>query len=489
MRTEQAYFIGIDIGTQGARVVLADAGGKQLAGAEEPFPLNEASREEQSPDEWWAACLRSLRNLIGEVRNDIDLSALKALAVTSTSGTVIPLDGNQRPLHNALMYSDKRSEEVARECREAALRFHPGGYTGFNSSSGLSKMVWFVRTFPRKAVLLARWVHAADYITGQISGRWDRTDFTNALKSGYDLTGKKWPEYLYQQLPLRRDWLPEVVPSGTPLGRIAPSLARSLGLKEDVLVVAGMTDGCASQVASGAVKVGNWNTTIGTTLVVKGVTRKEVRDPEGRLYSHRHPEGYWMPGGASNTGADWVKEFSDKEDLPTLEAQASRLLPGGQMAYPLRQRGERFPFIAPRAGGFGPGNTELSLPARFLANLEGVAYLERYAFELIEKLSGERVRTVYSAGGGSLSDTWLRIRCNVLNRPVFRMQQAGGAFGAAILAASRTWFSSLTEAAGAMTRPAKELLPEPELAGAYDDYYQEFLKVLREKGYIQEKHA
>src|SRR5690606_22331239 len=151
--------------------------------------------------------------------------------------------------------------------------------------------------------------------TGQISGSWGRTDLTNALKSGYDLRAEEWPGYLYRQLPLRRAWLPEVVPSGAPLGRIAPSLAHTLGLSENVQVVAGMTDGGACQVAAGAVEIGDWNTTLGTTMVVKGVTRKELQDPEGRLYSHRPPEGYWMPGGASKTGADWVKEFSDKEDL------------------------------------------------------------------------------------------------------------------------------------------------------------------------------
>ena len=79
-----------------------------------------------------------------------------------------------------------------------------------------------------------------------------------------------------------------------------------LGLPASIQVTVGITDGCASQIASGAVKPGDWNTTIGTTMVIKGVTKKQIVDEEGRIYSHRHPAGYWMPGGASNTGADWV---------------------------------------------------------------------------------------------------------------------------------------------------------------------------------------
>lgn len=489
MHSTSVYFIGIDIGTQGARAMLIDAEGNVRGSREESFPLTVSSREEQSPSAWWNACCNSLQALIREVKNDIDLSAIKALSVTSTSGTVIPLDTAHEPLHNALMYSDKRSSEEAILCKDTAMRFHPEGYTGFNSSSGLSKMVWFVQAFPDKAARLAKWAHAADYITGKLSNTWGVTEFTNALKSGFDVKNEQWPAYIYERLPLKKKWLPEVVPSGSPTGTLDPSLARSLGLKEDIRIVAGMTDGCASQIASGAVGLGTWNTTIGTTLVIKGVTREELKDPEGRFYSHRHPEGYWMPGGASNTGADWVREFSEKQDLETLNDQALKMLPGKNMAYPLRQQGERFPFIAPQARGFGPEG--LTLPAHFVANMEGVAYVERYAFELAETLSGEKVNAVYSAGGGSGSTAWLTIRSNVLNKPVFLMEQVSGAAGAAILAASKTHFTSLSQAAGSMTRISKKLNPSPALAASYEKNYRRFIQIMQEKGYIhnEKNHA
>ncbi|HYH57033.1 MAG TPA: FGGY-family carbohydrate kinase [Anseongella sp.] len=483
------YFLGIDIGTQGARAILVDEKGNIPGGAEEGFPLNAASREEQSPEGWWDACFRALQRLFQEVKGSIDLSAVKALAVTSTSGTVIPLDGMHTPLHKALMYSDTRSGKEAETCKRIALRFHPEGFTSFNSSSGLSKMLWFQEAFPEKAARLAAWAHAADYITGRISNTWGVSDFTNALKSGYDVKKEEWPSYIYEQLPLKKEWLPRVVPSGIPVGLINPSLARSLGLSRNLLVVAGMTDGCASQIASGAMGLGAWNTTIGTTLVIKGVTRQELKDPEGRFYSHRHPEGYWMPGGASNTGADWVREYSERQDLQSLDEQAGNLIPGGHIAYPLLQQGERFPFIAPQARGFGPEG--LSLPAGFLARMEGVAYVERYAFDLAEALSGEKVNAVYSAGGGSNSATWLSVRSNVLNKPVYLMKEVSGAAGAAILAASKTHFTSLSQAARSMTRVRKTVRPVPALAQSYEKFYRRFLEVMQEKGYIHEekKHA
>ena len=142
------FFLGIDIGTQGARVQLIDAEGHVMAEAEEVFALSRGAREEQSPREWWEACLRSLRSVL--TGTPLDLTCIRAVAVTSTSGTVIPVDARYEPLHPAIMYSDPRSFKEAAVCRELALQAG-SSYTGFNSSSGLSKMVWFAHTFPEKA--------------------------------------------------------------------------------------------------------------------------------------------------------------------------------------------------------------------------------------------------------------------------------------------------------------------------------------------------
>jgi sugar (pentulose or hexulose) kinase len=315
-----------------------------------------------------------------------------------------------------------------------------------------------------------------------LSNIWGVTDYTNAFKSGYDVSKYEWPEYLYTQLPLKKEWLPKVVPSGTVIGTISKDMARNFGLPEDVKITAGITDGCASQIASGAINPGEWNTTIGTTMVIKGVTENEVLDPLGRLYSHRHPAGYWMPGGASNTGADWVtNEFGD--DLANLNVQALQLMPTHHIAYPLRQEGERFPFIAPQARGFEPG--ELTRAERFTANMEGVAYLERYAYEMIEHLFGEKVNAVYTAGGASNSDAWLIIRSNVLNKPIYKMKHVSGAVGAAVLAASKTHFDSVIEAVKQLVVIEKEITPEKELTEKYEINYQKFLSVMQQKGYMK----
>lgn len=482
------YFIGIDIGTQGARIVMLDSVGNVVAGSAKVFILDEESREEQSPELWWQACLACFKELTETIKGKLDLNDVVAMSVTSTSGTVIPIDSNHLPLHNALMYSDKRSAKQAEKCISTALKYHNSGFTGFNSSSALAKMVWFGETYPDKAARIHKWIHAADYITGMLTGKWGFTDYTNAFKTGYDVSNYEWPEYLFLHLPLKKEWLPEVFPSGTVIGTLNQEVAAMFELPAHIKVTVGITDGCASQIASGAVNPGEWNTTIGTTMVIKGVTRKEIVDDKGRIYSHRHPSGYWMPGGASNTGADWVtNEFGAQ--LDRLNRAAEDLMPTDLLSYPLRQKGERFPMVAPQAIGFEQEG--LSIEERFTANMEGVAYLERFAFELIQGFTNEKINAVFTAGGGSNSEVWLKIRSNVMNLPIYKMKEVSGAVGAAILAASNTRFSSLEAAVKALTIVEREVRPTPHLVAKYEANYYRFVRLLLEKGYIkkEEIHA
>lgn len=478
LRSMGSHFIGIDIGTQGARVVLLDELGRQLAAKEEVFRLNKNSREEQSPQVWWQCCRRLIGLVINDAKEQIPLEQLEAIAVTSTSGTIIPLDHDHNPLRPAIMYSDPRSAKQAALCREIAVNSISEGYTGFNSSSGLPKMRWFLDQYPGLVPRLYKFIHAADFITGRLCGEYATTDYTNALKSGYNLHTYEWPSYITTAIGIEKDWLQQVKPSGSPLGTLLPELLDEWGLPQGVIVTTGMTDGCASQIASGAASPGEWNTTLGTTMVIKGVTKQDVIDPAGVIYNHRHPDGYWMPGGASNTGADWVSHLFAGYDLDVMGRRAAAQLPSVHMAWPLLQEGERFPFFAPHARGFWPDASDVE---KFTACMEGVAFIERLAYDSISLLSGEDITHIFSAGGGSNSGTWLRIRSSVLNRPVSRMRSVSGAAGAAILAASRTHYSTLQEAVKAMAVAEALVEPVPALIQPYEDKYGRFKEILQTK--------
>lgn len=476
-----SVFIGIDVGTQGVRVLALDEQGQLLASFSETFHFTNL-RQEQSTGVWWGHLVRGLRDVASQLRKQGSLHRLAALSVTSTSGTVIPLNKDYQAINSAIMYSDNRSVSQAQQCKEVARQSGTIAYTNFNTSSGLPKIRWFLDTHPEQADKIRLWAHATDYLTGRLSGQFGLSDYTSVLKTGYDLDFFQWPIYLERTLGIPTESLPKVVPPGTIIGELQADVAEETGLPSKTVVVTGMTDGCASQIAAGAVSPGDWNTTIGTTLVVKGVTEEKILDPAGSFYNHRHPQGYWMPGGASNTGADWIHSLCEDSDLERLNQQARSLTPTNLLTWPLMQSGERFPFVSPNAKGFHPSG--LSRELHYTSGLEGVAYIERMAYERIRHLTQKFPTLVYTAGGGSRSEVWMQIRSTVLGVPVVKMRYTEGAVGAAVVAAAGSRFPGIQEAAQHMLRVQTSIDPDESVIAQYDESYAAFVEELKRKGYI-----
>ncbi len=113
-----------------------------------------------------------------------------------------------------------------------------------------------------------RVTHQPDVITAQLTGEAIPTDSSHALKTGYDAEHEAWPP----QLASLAAQLPEVVRPGTRLGEVCRTAAEATGIPAGTPVIAGMTDGCAAQIASGALRPGAWNSVLGTTLVLKGAS-------------------------------------------------------------------------------------------------------------------------------------------------------------------------------------------------------------------------
>lgn len=485
-------YLGIDVGTQGTRVIIADQDGRVVTETSQefhPFSKPTALPEgwfQQSPDFWWeatrAALAQSIANLsfLGYRAADID-----ALSATSTSGTVLAIDRDYHPLRDAIMYNDSRAAAEAETIQAGAADLtRKLGYR-FNASFGLPKMLWLVRNAPEVSSQTYKFIHAGDYILGKICGYFETTDYTNALKSGYDVADFRWPEFIETELGIPLEKLPRVLPPGEIIQPVSKTCAAETGLAATTRVVLGMTDGCASQVASGAVRPGTWNTTIGTTLVIKGVTERLLTDPGGSIYCHRHPEGYWMPGGASNVGGDCLEIHFRREEFASLNKQIAGNGPSGILVYPLQKTEERYPIRKTGITGFIVGEAR-NRAELYQGYLEGVGLVERLAYDLITRMGGRLGERVYVAGGAAKSLEWLKIRAAILNKILFKPKIVGAHMGAAILAASKTYYTSLGEAASRMVKPELEVHPETDRLEPYQAKYEQFLAELKRRGYLEE---
>ena len=481
------FSLGIDLGTQGVRAVVADGAGNILAAEghaydHKSFTVAQGCHE-QSAYGWWEALQQVLQNLMGQLEEKGHCAEeITALSVDGTSGTIVFLDENFDPVYNGIMYNDARSGQQAQLVRQKGRHIEEKLGYSFGASFALPKMLWFKETMPQLYDKVRYIVHQSDFIVGRLTGRYDISDYSNALKSGYDLIDDNWPAFIQEDLGINIGMLPKIVAPGVVIGKVSEDAAVITGLSTKTLVTAGATDGYTASISSGIAQPGDVNTTIGTTMVIKAISQDIIKDEKGRVYCHLHPQGYWMPGGASNVGGACLNNRFDKTLFETYNTYVEGLTPTGILIYPLVGKGERFPFINKEAQEFVVGDVGDDKKL-YTALMEGVAYTERLAYETLTDLGCGEVQRVFVTGGTVKSREWTQIRANVLNKPLYVPEVFETAMGSAIIAASCTMFRDLKEASASMVRIREVVEPQPEKVAQYEALYQQFCQVCREKGY------
>jgi sugar (pentulose or hexulose) kinase len=385
--------IGIDIGTSGARAV-AMRPDFSIAG-QSAVRLGRPGQNPRDPSAWWQAVKAALTELL----SSIDRTAVRAIAVDGTSGTLLPVDDAGRPLAEPLMYNDKVDDA---EILAAVAGEAPEASAAHGATSGLAKALRF-QHLPGIAAVL----HQADWIAANFSGRFDVSDENNALKTGYDVEARRWPDWI-AATGLRMGLLPDVVEPGDVTGTLTAAAAQLFGLPHDVAVVAGTTDGCASFLATGATSAGDGVTALGSSLTIKILSDRPISAPRFGIYSHRLGDA-WLAGGASNSGGKVLAQHFPLARIIELSAAIDPATETGLDYYPLSTAGERFPIADP------------ALPPRLAprpaddadylkAMLEGMAAIEALGYRRLAELGAPALTSVRSVGGGAANPAWTAIR-------------------------------------------------------------------------------
>ena len=444
---------GVDLATAEVRVAVADGTGRVVSRAGAPLAppdRRQPGRSEQGARSWWPAVIRALTEAVGRAPGRV-----VAVAVSATSGTVVLADGGGEPVGPAVLYDDTRWPAPAR-------------WDGMLDAGGIA------------ATARHAW-HASDLVVAHLVGGPPPTDWSHALKTGYDPGAGRWSDGPATRAAELR---PQVRPPTSPAGTICAEAAAATGLPPDCQVRLGMTDGCAAQLAAGADRPGRFVTVLGTTLVVKGVGDHRVDDPASGVYSHLHPNGWWLPGGASNVGGGSLTSRFPGSPA-ALDEQARERGPASVVCYPLSRPGERFPFVSAAAGELWVGEPADEVDA-YRAVLEGVAFVERQGYERLAALGAPMEAPSRTAGGGAASTVWSAIRATVLGVPIARPAEPSTAFGACILAATGTLHTSLAAATDAMVAvPGDEVEPVAAERGRLDDSYGRFVDAIREREWIR----
>ncbi|HWC25855.1 MAG TPA: FGGY-family carbohydrate kinase [Solirubrobacteraceae bacterium] len=465
-------WVGLDVGTGSARALAVTADGAVVGRAERSLrSRRDGARHEQDAGDWWPAVAAACR----EALDDVAPQRVRGVATCTTSGTLALVDGDGRPLTAALMYDDARAGEQARRL-------------GLAPSWALPKLLWLLERGPELSAGGARIAHQCDVVNARLVGEAVATDWSHALKTGFDPGREEWSAATAEALGEHEVALPRVVAPGSLLGEVCADAAAQAGVPAGAPVIAGMTDGCAAQIAAGALRPGDWNAVLGTTLVLKGCSRGRLDEPAHGVYSHRAPDGEWLPGGASSSGAGVLPDTFPGRDLDELTAAARVHERTRVIAYPLAARGERFPLAAPDAEAF-----MLGAPAdegeHVAALLQGVALVERLCFARLARLGAPAGGELSFTGGATRNRHWCQLRSDALGRPVRLPQHSDSAFGMAILASAATGGERLAEAARRMSRTKAVIEPRPAMHAHLAEQYERLVAELARRGWLDDPDA
>jgi len=351
---------------------------------------------------------------------------------------------------------DRRAEAQVQWVKEHINLTRLGDITGngVDSYYGFTKMMWLKAERPDVWEQTRYLLPPNSYVNYLLSGE-IAIDHSSAGNIGgiYDLERRTWSTEMLEALGIDRDKLPSrLVNSATPVGRLLPSLASSLGLCEGIPVIAGGVDAAMATLAAGATRPGNHVAMIGTSMCWGMINRRA--DASLGLISMPHvlngDQEIYTFGGALTAGASvsWYVDTFCGEDkaaavesgsaFERLEPPARELPPGanGLLFLPYLM-GERSPVWDAQASAAFIG---LSLFHQrhhlYRAVLEGVTFALRHNMEASTQQEVTLDDHLIVVGGAAQSDLWMQIIADVTRMPVYTYRESvEAALGAGLLAA------------------------------------------------------
>jgi xylulokinase len=485
--------LGIDAGTTGLKAVLFDEGGRVIAVGRAEYGLltPAANVAELDAEEYWRACRRAVSEILSTSK--VDPRDVRALAVSSQGETFVPVDREGRPLRNAIVWLDNRSEEESRMVREAfdvEEVFRVTGQPEVVPTWPATKILWLRRNEPKVFEKTYKFLLVEDFLIHKLSGVMATEYSVVSSTLMFDIRRGRWWDEMLTFIGISRDQLPELMPSGSIVGNVTYEASRETGLSTRTIVATGAFDHAAGAVGAYNIKPGIVTETTGAALALLATTDEPVYDPKRRIPCHRHavPGKFFLLPWCQTAGVvlRWFRdEFGQVEkeaagrlgvdayDLLTLEA--SKIPPGSNGLIILPHfMGAGPPEFDPHARGVIFGLTLSHKRAHVIrAILESIAFMLRRNVELIEEL-GIEVKEIRSLGGGSRSTLWNQIKADITSKVVSTLHtEEAASLGAAILAGvADGLFKSIEEGCKAMVHLKDKYNPRSENREVYDKLYK-----------------
>ena len=434
-------FLGLDLGTTNIKATVADSNGRIRARGSAPVKISHLpdGGVEQDIEDICEATVSA----IAQAGVEVNLSAVRAVGVSSQGGALQMLDGDGQPLGPVISWLDGRGqphdEKLTRELGGEWFARH----TGHGKSGVAAGQILRLREeSPEQVQPPNRVGFVGDIIVSRLCGRRAHDATSLSIAMLYNPSLRRADPELLQKLDFDENQLPALIPVRSAAGGLLQDVAARTSLPAGIPVSPAVHDQYASALGSCAVRAGDVMFGTGTAWVLlAAVARLAGPVTDSALVCTHVVEGLYgqmlsmVNGGSSFAWATRLLGL-DRKNAGELDALMKSAPPGSDE---LRFR----PLLAAGGGaGLAPGTrgclAGLRLshsPAHVLrAVVEGLAMeLARYIHFLVD--NGTPVTRLVMCGGAAASRVTPQIVADVTGLPVACIKEKEvSAFGAVVIA-------------------------------------------------------
>ena len=413
--------LAIDQGTTGTTCLVFDREGRIRGRAYSEFTQHfpRPGWVEHDAAEIWDVTRRVASHALADAR--ADPTSLAAIGITNQRETVVAWDPESgEPVHNALVWQDRRTAERCEQLRDAGHEPLIRERTGLviDPYFSATKIEWLLGNVPAAREAVFGTIDA--WLTFKLTGR-NATDFSNASRTMlFDIARRRWDDELCALLGIDPRRLPEPLPSAHAFGTTG-----EFGGEVPVAGIAG--DQQAALFGQACQAPGMAKNTYGTGSFVLLNAGAEIPEPsEGLLttiaWGVDGRVDYALEAAVFVTGAavQWLRDgLQIVTEAAETEHLAASLASNDDVYFVPALTGLGSPYWDPYARGTIVGLTRGTSRAHLArAALEAIAYQTVDAVRAQERAAGRQL-TELRADGGAVANRWLmQFQADVLGAPV-----------------------------------------------------------------------
>ena len=441
------HVLAIDQGTTSTRAIVFDSSGRPVASAQRELPqiFPRPGWVEHDPEEIWSATVEVSRTALARAK--LEPADLAGIGITNQRETTVVWDrATGKPIHNAIVWQDRRTAERCAELKKAGHEKAVTEKTGLLLDPYFSgtKIEWILkhvagaRAAAEKGALVAGTIEC--FLLWRLTGgKVHASDATNASRTLLlDIRKGAWDPDLMKLLGVPASMLPRVVDCS---GEFGVTTADFLGAAVPILGMAG--DQQAATVGQACIKPGMIKTTYGTGCFAILNTGSMAVHSRHRLlttiaYQLDGRRTYALEGSIFVAGAavQWLRDgLGVIEKSSEVEALAAKARDGHGVYLVPAFVGLGAPHWDPDARGALLGLTRDSGPAEIAAaTLDSVCYQTR---DLVDAMRGDgaQIDELRVDGGMVANDLLMQRLADTVGAPVERPKVTETtALGAAFLA-------------------------------------------------------